>query len=460
MKFRYRKRIRSFPLLRLEILSTDMDDSPERVDGASSSPTITIPYNPESEYTSKRFLPFHPSFTKRIRFVIDSPLHFLPSSPAQETLYDVSRPSHTSTGLVNTGNSCYLNASLQALLHSHHILFEYFISGEYANDICKASPIKGDLANIFAELCHGVKTCDPPQSYKPSLLKKILSSFAPQFAGFEQHDAHECILYIIDGLSEDTNRLQLERLEKISEDRLELMTPLGRGEYYFQQQQTFNNSRVSALFGGQFRSTLTCSKCGFSSDCFDPFYDLSLPIPSSTRSRLTEDRRYIDRCFGRTRKSSLSIKECLDTLFTDEEELGASEKTLCSKCKMVQRSTKTMQIERIPHVLVLHLKRFNHANGKKNNTRVEFPLTGLDLTEFLSVYNGIPPVYDLTGVVHHRGSMNFGHYKASCFDELLGNWFEFNDERVTRIDAPDELSDCSTPYVLFYKLQNSKGREY
>lgn len=33
------------------------------------------------------------------------------------------------------------------------------------------------------------------------------------------------------------------------------------------------------LFVGQLKSSLTCSECGYCSTAFDPFWDLSLPIP-------------------------------------------------------------------------------------------------------------------------------------------------------------------------------------
>jgi len=43
-----------------------------------------------------------------------------------------------------------------------------------------------------------------------------------------------------------------------------------------------SQSMITSLFTGQFRSTLTCSSCGYRSACFDPFSTLSLPLPHST----------------------------------------------------------------------------------------------------------------------------------------------------------------------------------
>lgn len=42
---------------------------------------------------------------------------------------------------------------------------------------------------------------------------------------------------------------------------------------------------------------------------------------------------------------------------------------------------------------------------------VEFPLRGLDLSEFSQV-KGQLPVYDLFGVINHHGGILGGHYTA------------------------------------------------
>jgi ubiquitin carboxyl-terminal hydrolase 2/21/ubiquitin carboxyl-terminal hydrolase 8 len=43
--------------------------------------------------------------------------------------------------------------------------------------------------------------------------------------------------------------------------------------------RSWHDSLVDDLFGGQLQSTITCSACGAQSHCFDPFLDLSVPLP-------------------------------------------------------------------------------------------------------------------------------------------------------------------------------------
>lgn len=42
---------------------------------------------------------------------------------------------------------------------------------------------------------------------------------------------------------------------------------------------SWHDSWVDDIFGGQLQSTIKCDKCGKLSHCFDPFWDLCVPIP-------------------------------------------------------------------------------------------------------------------------------------------------------------------------------------
>jgi len=58
------------------------------------------------------------------------------------------------------------------------------------------------------------------------------------------------------------------------------------------------------------------------------------------------------------------------------------------------------------------------------------------------------PHYDLFAVAHHSGSAYGGHYTAHCRSPNNGQWYMFNDSRVSPAESFDIVT--STAYVLFY----------
>jgi ubiquitin C-terminal hydrolase len=103
----------------------------------------------------------------------------------------------------------------------------------------------------------------------------------------------------------------------------------------------------------------------------------------------------------------------------------------CPHCKVLRKATKQLSLSRLPPILLIHLKRFSHKGvfTDKIETVVDFPLKGLDLTNYMpsalppgvhkGPVNGIdaddprvqtPPYkYDLYGVTNHFGSLSNGH---------------------------------------------------
>ena len=100
--------------------------------------------------------------------------------------------------------------------------------------------------------------------------------------------------------------------------------------------------------------------------------------------------------------------------------------------------------------MVLTLKRFTNQN-RKNNTVVDFPLEGLDLSEFVRGYNPKSYVYDLYGICNHLGGSMGGHY-TSFVRNMNKKWYHYNDTNVTEVK--DKVMDTlvgSQAYCFFYR---------
>ena len=82
-----------------------------------------------------------------------------------------------------------------------------------------------------------------------------------------------------------------------------------------------------------------------------------------------------------------------------------------------------MTLWNLPDLLTFHLKRFNASSRwrEKITTKVNFPLTGLNMREWCDTESLLFEktddeafIYDLVGVVNHFGGMTGGHYVAAC----------------------------------------------
>ena len=129
----------------------------------------------------------------------------------------------------------------------------------------------------------------------------------------------------------------------------------------------------------------------------------------------------------------------------------------------------------MPKILILQIKRFQQRRSsesasrsgmygslyaqiggtEKNNSFVNFPLEGLDMRQFVRELQDAPePVlYDLIGVTNHFGTLNSGHYTASCKNPSTGEWHEFNDSTVSRIESPNRVRTAAA-YVLWYRARD------
>ena len=155
------------------------------------------------------------------------------------------------------------------------------------------------------------------------------------------------------------------------------------------------------------------------------------------------------------KKNKLNL-EILLTNFNQIEKLSKNNEWYCPKCKKHQLADKKMEIYSISEVVIIHLKRFR--NNRKIENLVDFPIENLDLTKFLPNQNE-KYIYDLFAVANHVGGLHGGHYFAYCKNYKNGQWYEFNDSNVDKIDKEKIVTENA--YVLFYsrKRENKINEE-
>ncbi|KAL7093437.1 hypothetical protein ACP275_11G040900 [Erythranthe tilingii] len=380
-------------------------------------------------------------------------------------------------GLSNLGNTCFMNSVLQALLHTPP-LRNYFVSDLHNKFYCerenktivtrKSELNKADSKNV--QLC---LACDfdailsaaflgDRMPYSPAKFLYSWWQHASDLASYQQQDAHEFFISILDGIHE---KLQKDRYKPPSQ---------GSGDCCI----------AHRVFSGILRSDVMCTSCGFTSTTYDPCIDISLDLePNQVDSAKTSAKT----SSKTSAKSSNSVKKeansmnspqntsistlvgCLDR-FTRPERLGSDQKFFCQKCQVNQESLKQMSIKKLPMVSCFHIKRFEHSPIRKMSRKIDrylqFPFS-IDMAPYLSssilksrygnrifpfdedeqdASSEISSQFELFAVITHSGNLDAGHYVT--YLRLSNQWYKCDDAWITRVN--DDIVRTAQGYMMFY----------
>ncbi|XP_022252352.1 ubiquitin carboxyl-terminal hydrolase 15-like isoform X2 [Limulus polyphemus] len=149
------------------------------------------------------------------------------------------------------------------------------------------------------------------------------------------------------------------------------------------------------------------------------------------------------------KRQVIQLSDCLK-LFMTTEKLGAKDPWYCPECKKHQQATKKFDLWSLPQVLIIHLKRFSYNRywRDKIDTLVDFPVRGLDMTNYAIDPHHGPATYDLIAVANHFGGMGGGHYTAYAKNKETQQWYYFDDSSVSSASEENVVSKAA--YVLFY----------
>jgi hypothetical protein len=378
-------------------------------------------------------------------------------------------------GLVNLGNTCYLNSSLQLLVANADLrgllsapptatvqreegrspeslgswLARPFLTRQPSNKLAEMERARA-LRDVFSDLTFS--SCGGSQDNTSFITPSNLHDLLPwPFNGFEQQDADEALHEVL-----------LECLEK--------------GGYGATPTST---SPLTNLYGGEIHRQVTCLACsGVSTLPPEPINALHLPLEGPGGAL-----------------DNLSITRLINAYFADDvlgssgaaaaaghgEPIRRCESRLCRGTR--QHALQTTTFHRVPRHLLLALKRFDELGGKK--------CTPVEIDETLHLLTPLGElILDLYAVIVHSGaSPNSGHYftyardSGGVVDMASSNdrqqqWYRYDDSQVTLVskkewdavanpaltnepsEAHGEISNFDyepTPYILCYRRRLAAG---
>ena len=443
-------------------------------------------------------------------------------------------------GLHNLGNTCFMNTSLQCLSNSPPLV-DFFYDKNWRKQLNKDNILGhhgevaeafGDLmselwensANIAAITSSSCSCCNPFNclcSYKkkskgkananananirtstrsnavtvtPNAFKNAIGKHNEIFMGYQQHDSQELLLFLLDALHEDLNRVRkkpyVEDVEydgkyisyESSSSSKEKPEPIIMSEEEVAKLSWIghlrrNQSVIVDLFQGQLKSILQCLHCNHQSIKFEAFMNLELPVPSNDDNNSNNSRSNSNHDDGRPKTpshySDTDINKCLKE-FCKKELLNGDHQWRCPKCKILRDATKQITLHSLPNILIITFKRFQIDNYGytcgKINIHIDFPLQGLDVTDGMGTSKDIDidkdkdididketsnsnnnnshshkhdddddndPHYDLYGVANHIGVMGGGHYIAYAQNSMNQQWYCYDDSHVSRKKESD-----------------------
>ncbi|KAM4051416.1 ubiquitin carboxyl-terminal hydrolase 38 isoform 2-T2 [Anomaloglossus baeobatrachus] len=322
------------------------------------------------------------------------------------------------TGLVNLGNTCYMNSVLQAL----------FMATDFRRQVLSlnlngCNSLMKKLQHLFAFLAHTQREAYAPQVF-------FEASRPPWFTPRSQQDCSEYLRFLLDRLHEEEKTLKALSSRSpetmIIDGNVQPCSP-SRTDVFPSLQNTSwrsdDKTLIESMFGGKLQTNICCLNCRSTSQKIEAFSDLSLAFCPSAADKPaqnmicsptekdddcieidvtpeTEPRSEtlpstecdndstklkaagtgiqansscalhtptcestvecaIDSCRNSGRDKPLSVTDLLN-YFLAPEILDGENRYHCEKCSSLQNAEKTMQILEEPEYLILTLLRFSY----------------------------------------------------------------------------------------------------
>jgi len=350
------------------------------------------------------------------------------------------------TGLYNIGSTCYMNATLQCLLHvSPLISYFAYVYPKDKNKLAKLNESiksKGNISEAFYGIIKAIEESGknskkntqigPYQNYmksnnavSPENFQKTVGTYNPQFQNLEANDSKDLILYLLQVMHQELNYFTKNNAFTGYPNQY------SRPETFMAFISSYdatNCSIISNLFYGTSENTTKCESCTNIIYNFQKFEFLSFGV-------------------FKYHKKEFNLYNGFDD-YVKIDKLTGDNKYYCNFCKKLCDAEIYTKILFPPKHLLINI---DYGKNKKYMPKSIKYDDEIDITKYLNWDYGKPVKYKILGICSHYGdSGSYGHYIAFCRNKQNSKWYQFNDAMVSEC-GKEEIKNGGTPYLLLYE---------
>jgi ubiquitin carboxyl-terminal hydrolase 8 len=364
------------------------------------------------------------------------------------------------TGLVNLGNTCFLNSCIQILNNTDELfnLLNIIYNEQKIKDIPESKVIT-EWIELRSLMWTNNGTVSP-NKFVHNIHELATIKNIEIFTGWAQNDMTEFLLFIIDCMHMSISKSTEENNISVKNHKTDFLNFISK-----------DYSIIKELFYGFYITEISSfdDKKNIHSVNKQIFFIIDLPIPIDLNGS----------------EHPINIYDCFN-LYTKDELLDGENSWFNEKTNSKEAILKKTKFLIFPKILVITFKRFinNNVGIHKNNVFIDFPIDELNLKDYIYIpplppppsapstrkrkttlsTNAAkllpaemeitsPPVYNLYGVCNHYGNVLGGHY-TSFVKNTNNKWIHYNDTQVQIVDNP-KLVVNQMAYCLFYKLKEN-----
>ncbi len=335
------------------------------------------------------------------------------------------------TGLVNLGDTSYLNAVLQ-LLGQIPEFVEFYINrknefyldeNKKINDSIKNKPFSFVTYRLFLHLYP--ENLNDVEIYKPDSYLRILSHFNPIYSSNKRKNPNDLLIFIL-------NKLDDEMKYK----NTIVSNNVNYGNTNCSEEQTI----ISKVLRWEKITKQKCTQCNKPQNNKLSFFNtFDLDISNTWKNNTGK-------------KNEISINDCLDTYMTEKETTF-----YCQNCQYYQKMLVQSKISSINKNIIFLLDRGDGINNELLNIKFKIE-EKIDLSKYINDEKS-PKKFELAGIISIVLDNN-NKCVWDCKSPIDNKWYKFDDEKVEfSFEDTEEVIEENNgkkliPYILYYKSVN------